>query len=85
MGDLNYRIDAAPMLRSSLAGAAEEGSPGAAAAESGAGASARDVVEAAITHGDAAALRCGDQLLRERAAGRVAHGFVEGPLRFRPT
>ena len=86
MGDLNYRLGGGGVERplSAASVAPEEAHSGG----GGLGLSkswSRKHVDALVAYGDARALIVGDQLLAERAAGRVAQGFVEGPILFAPT
>jgi hypothetical protein len=95
MGDFNYRLGLGRKSGGKGAGAAApEGGAGEGADGAGAAAAApsaglprwsREDVDALVARRDTAALLAGDQLLFERAAGRVARGFAEGPLLFRPT
>jgi len=45
----------------------------------------RDDVEAMVTAGDVEGLLTRDQFTREHVGGRVARGYAEGPMQFRPT
>ena len=93
MGDLNYRLGGGGGERAlSVASIVPEGGEGSEWALGGGGGGeghakpwSRVHVDALVATGDARALIVGDQFLAERAAGRVARGFVEGPLLFAPT
>ncbi|KXZ53716.1 hypothetical protein GPECTOR_6g633 [Gonium pectorale] len=84
MGDLNYRLATTNAASAAAGGAAGSGG-GAGAVSPPPGALSDAEVRAAIRSGALEPLLAADQLLRERAAGRVFQGWREGRITFLPT